>query len=316
MKKTKWISILTALAMTLSVFSLSASSLNLEIQEEEAMITDKMVFAAEMGKKYEAALSKGEIVQSDIASRDELMMQYMFASDEEREEISELLEQRGVYVYSVGENAASVTNEEPSVSPTSIWYPTSGSGDVEMQAPIIYYEAWEDSWTVTCGGQWKNDNWRPYLPGTTGNLGDVDAFGVGYTNIKSSYNSYVIRSCGYLTDQNGNNMVSTNNRSDGDGSIGFGFRLQDKVSHLPSLLGEYLYVGYKWYGSCTYDAKFSTYSGVATAYYTHTYSTATINSVKFGVNGKIGGVEVDISNKEVSFTAYSNDTPLRAYGLE
>ena len=50
MKKTKWISILTALAMTLSVFSLSASSLNLEIQEEEAMITDKMVFAAEMGK--------------------------------------------------------------------------------------------------------------------------------------------------------------------------------------------------------------------------------------------------------------------------
>ena len=56
MKKTKWISILTALAMTLSVFSLSASSLNLEIQEEEAMITDKMVFAAEMGKKYEAAV--------------------------------------------------------------------------------------------------------------------------------------------------------------------------------------------------------------------------------------------------------------------
>lgn len=49
------------------------------------MITDKMVFAAEMGKKYEAALSRGEIVQSDIASRDELMMQYMFASEEERE---------------------------------------------------------------------------------------------------------------------------------------------------------------------------------------------------------------------------------------
>ena len=97
---------MTALAMTFSVFSLSASSLNLEIQEE-AVITDKMVFAAEMGKKYEAALSKGEIVQSDIASRDELMMQYMFASEEEREEISKLLEQRGVYVYSVSENATS-----------------------------------------------------------------------------------------------------------------------------------------------------------------------------------------------------------------
>mgnify|MGYP006973104394 CR=1 FL=1 len=110
-------------------------------------------------------------------------------------------------------------------------------------------------------------------------------------------------------------MVSTNNRSDGDGSIGFRFRLQDKVSHLP-VLGNYLYVGCKWSGSCTYDAKFSTYSGVATAYYTHTYSTATIDNVKFGIDGKSGGVDVVVSNKEVSFTAYSNDTPLRAYGLE
>lgn len=168
---------------------------------------------------------------------------------------------------------------------------------------------------MTCGGQWKNDNWRPYLPGTTGNLGNVDAFGVGYTNIKTSYNSYVMRSCGYLTDQNGNNMISTDNRSDGDGSMGFGFRLQDKVVYLP-VLGDYVYRGYQWYGSCTYDGRFSTYSGIATAYYTHTYSTATINSVKFGVEGKLGGVEVDISNKEVAFTAYSSDTPLRAYGLE
>lgn len=124
--------------MTFSVFSLSASSLNLEIQKEDTVITDKMVFAATMGKKYEIALSKGEIIQSDIAGRDELMMQYMFASNKEREEISKLLEQRGVYVYSVGENEVSVANEEPSVSPTSIWYPTSGSGDVEMQAPSFF----------------------------------------------------------------------------------------------------------------------------------------------------------------------------------
>lgn len=304
MKKTKWLSILTALAMTFSVFSLSASSLNLEIQE--AVITDKMVFAAEMGKKYEAASSKGEIVQSDIASRDELMMQYMFASEEEREEISELLEQRGVYVYSVGENAASVTNEEPSVSPTSIWYPTSGSGDVEMQAPIIYYEAWEDSWTVTCGGQWKNDNWRPYLPGTTGNLGDVDAFGVGYTNTQTPYRSYVIRASASLMDQNNENRVTTTNRSDGDGSKGFGFRLQDKV--LCPLFNDVLYVGYKWYGSCTYDAKFSTYSGVATAYYTHTYT-----ATEFDIVRKNAGIGITVANKTMSFTALSTDTPLPAY---
>lgn len=305
MKKTKWISILTALAMTFSVFSLSASSLNLESQEE-AMITDKMVFAAEMGKKYETALSRGEITYKTIEEKDELMMQYALASSEEKPVIENLLAECGIFVYTYNEK------EEAAISPTSIWYPDSQANDVYIAAPQIYFDSEQNTWTVTCSGQWKNDNWRPYLPATTGNLGNVDAFGIGYTNAQTPYRSYVIRASASLMDQNNENRVTTTNRSDGDGSKGFGFRLQDKV--LCPLFSDVLYVGYKWYGSCTYDANFATYDAVATAYYTHTYSTASITSIKFGIDGKNAGVEVVVANEEVSFTGFGPDTPLNNYG--
>lgn len=113
-------------------------------------------------------------------------------------------------------------------------------------------------------------------------------------------------------DQYGENKVTTYNRSDGDGSKGFGFRMRDKV--ITPSLSTVLYVGYQWYGSCTYDANFSSFEGAATAYYIHTYSTANIDGIEFGLDGKTAGVQFDISEEELSMTAYSSDTPMNHYG--
>ena len=87
--------------------------------------------------------------------------------------------------------------------------------------------------------------------------------------------------------------------------MGFGFRLQDKQFSTPTFT---TYVGYIWYGACTYDSQYASFDAVATSYYTHTYSTATINGVSFGVQGKSAGVTVDVSKQSKSFTGYSIDT--------
>lgn len=36
----------------------------------------------------------------------------------------------------------------------------SSSSDVTVSTPTIYYNAYNKTWTVTCGGYWKNMNWE------------------------------------------------------------------------------------------------------------------------------------------------------------
>lgn len=86
---------------------------------------------------------------------------------------------------------------------------------------------------------------------------------------------------------------------------------------MPILQQDYItgnqYVGYEWYGTCTYDSWFGSYSGVATAYYIHTWSSATINSISFGQQGKVAGISVSITNQQNSFIGYSSDRTFGVY---
>lgn len=176
------------------------------------------------------------------------------------------------------------------------------SGDVALDTPTIYYESWSKNWSVTCGGHWKNNEYGD----SVGNVGGADGFGVGYTNSSNKYSSKVMSASAYMTDVNSNYRASTSNRSDGDGSKGFGFRIQD---HWKSGY----YVGHKWSGLCTYDRWFGNYNGVATAYYIHTYDSASLESVSFGFDGKTAGISADITNSVKSFTAFSADKSFGVY---
>jgi len=289
------LSIVLLVGMTIPV---SASEISAPTIESTSVYLDadsKIEFAKQMDARYSADLKDGKIKKGTIEEIEKLMMQSTFASGNERESINKELAAYGVYEFNTSKIPTTIT-------------PYSGTNDVILQTPIIFYETWEKTWTVTCGGNWKNNNWAEQI--WAGNVGEPDAFGVGYTNTSNPYSSYVIRSSAYITDQDNNRTVSTSYRSDGDGSKGFGFRLQDYIHANPN---DSSYVGYKWYGSCTYDSKFGTYNGVATAYYIHTWSSAHITSLTFGVEGKTAGLSVSIDNMQKSFIGYSNDKIFGVY---
>lgn len=247
-----------------------------------------------MEKKYSSDLKTGKIKEASDEERENLRIKYNFASNEEKPNIAAEMAEYGMYVY------------EPFDSQNNnISILSCGSGDVYINAPSIIYEAMPNVWVVSCGGNWKNDNWNTGVNWLTGDVGGEDAFGVGYTSISGSYISHVVSSYAKMWDQYGDNYsISTTNRSDGDGSKGFGFRLQDK-----RFTQFNFYRGYYWYGSCTYATGFGSYDGIATAYYTHTYSSANITGVEFGINGENAGVKVTVSIVSQAFTAYGSDTP-------
>lgn len=240
----------------------------------------KQDFAEEMDRVYEEAMEKNEIIKVSNDDVEQLMVKVAFADGNEKLALLEQLEMCGVYQY----------NKNIDVELYS------DSSDVTIKAPNIFYSASANTWTVSCQGNWKNSNWNT---GGTGNIGGYDGFGVAYTKA-SGYNTSVVGSSAYIADQNGNNMKKTSYRSDGNGAQGFGFQLQDYVSGTK-------YIGYRWYGSCTYGSNFANFSGIATAYYVHTYETAYIKSVTF-TGGSQPGVSIEIANQSHAFKAYSTDT--------
>lgn len=260
---------------------------------------DKKEFAAQMDNLYLLKTQKDEIKLSSTKNIENLMLKAAWSDDDEKELIYQQLSNYGCYVMSL-EDSNIDTN-------TTKMMASSGTNDVTISTPTIYYNAYNKTWTVTCGGQWNTTAWNKLLPG---DVGGQDGFGVGYTNTSSSYNSSVISCSAYITDRN--RYVSTSYRSDGDGSKGFGFRLQDYI-YTSDFGYTNHYVGAIWCGLCNYDSYFSTYSGVATAYYIHTYSSASLSGVQFGVSGKTAGIEASISSKSDSFTGFSSDKRFGVY---
>ncbi len=209
---------------------------------------EKTSFAEEMDKVYEKALADGVIKSGNSEAIDSLMERATFAMDEaQQEEIRQELAQYGTYIYEAKEVA---------------WPSCNTSGDVMLYTPMVFYHAWEKTWTLTCAGNWESTSWRKRV--FIGEVGGDDAFGVEYSDSTQAYRSSVVRASACLADEDMEKKVTTYYRSDGDGSKGFSFRLQDYTYFVPFKTG---YVGYKWYGSCTYDSGFGSYDGVVTAYY-------------------------------------------------
>ena len=130
-----------------------------------------------------------------------------------------------------------------------------------------------------------------------------------------TYGTYVMSSSAMLNNGLSGSQylyVSTTNRSDGNGQNGFGFQLQDYVTTVEFDVGSFplTYVGYRWYGCCTYDANFAHYTGNATSYYAHTWRSADISNISLGVSTETLGIDITFSNNDYSFAAYSSgDTP-------
>ena len=276
------ITVVCATTDTDTAANVEAASIYMDAEE-------KTTFVERMDNVTSIALATGKIITENRETVSDLIRDITFATGSEKANLEKELNAYGVYVYN-------------SEADTEAVQPRSGSGDVTLQAPMVVYDSILKQWVVTCGGHWNNYNWADEI---FISYGGPEAFGVGYTHTTGTYTSSVVRASAYITDQTSEYTVSTQNRSDGDGSKGFGFRLQDYRYNTE--WNDLMYVGYEWYGSCTYDLDFAYYSGIATAYYIHTWNTTTISSITFGYDGKAAGIEVQLSSQANSFLAYSSD---------
>ena len=251
---------------------------------------EKIAFAASIDQQVSRI--KDEI-KPLTASRDEtveyLLLEVPLATGDDRAQLISELESYGIYEF------------EGNVIESAV--PMSDSGEVDLTTPQVFYDSLTKEWTVTGGGSWKSREWVSERP-VQGNVGGSDAFGVGYTYTNGDYNTLVVSASAALRTEDKQKYKLTDYRSDGDGSKGFGFRLQDEVIWNN---GAYDYLGAKWSGSCTYDAKFISYSGIATGYYIHTYNRAVIDNISFGFDGKHAGIDFSISFPSESFDAFSSD---------
>ena len=317
--KIKVCSLIIAIIIILCALPISASATASNVSIEKTLsnqVVAKTTFAQEMDAKIASRIENGDIKNFDENEVNHLKEQYTFAtSKEEKAFYSSELEKFGIYIFNEyidddSNGFSDVTLISPyddsnaSINSLIGSFPTSSSSDVTVTIPTVFYDSVVKEWTVTCGGQWKNNNYKPYF-GIGKYIGDSDAFGVGYTHIQSSYSTCVKSAYAYIADQNGGNRITTTNRSDGDGANGFGFRLPDQLKTNPD--ESVMYIGYKWYGSCTYDTYFSYYGCLITGYYIHTYSNAEIDTISFGISDNIAGVNASISNSSKSFSAYSSD---------
>lgn len=297
-KLRKILSYLLVFVLMMNLFTLSISAeentdYNLKSNKGSVYFSAKTKtnFKNTKDKEYNTKLKGGKIKKANTKKIEELMLEEISSVYADKKAIYSSLESYGCYV----------------LNPSSEELITfSSSSDVTVSTPTIYYNAYNKTWTVTCGGYWKNMNWEKdkALPG---NVGGQDAFGIGYTSVTGTYKSSVVSVSGYINDGRIKKSVSTSNRSDGDGSKGFGFRLQDYVYADSGTLFIY-YVGYQFGGLCNYDSNFSSFGAVATGYYIHTWDKATINSITFGVNGKTAGVSASIANSSYSWPAYGSDS--------
>lgn len=299
--KRKILSVFMAIVMilpsTMSAFATEVDTDTLPANVGTSIYLDaetKLAFANEKDALYASMPATCSFTSDEekIEYITELRARAEFASGSELDAVLAELESLGVYRFDLARTGNSSRATE--------------NGDVTINTPTIYYNAWEPSWTVTCSGEWKNDDWKNDKS-SAGNVGGLDGFGVGYYNTSGTFDSLVLRVSAYMSNGLSGNSYrysSTNVRSDGDGKRGFGFQIQDKVE---SVSGSYTFIGKEWYGDCTYDYDFTYYNGIATAYYVHTWNTATLTGVSFGIGVDQVALGFNIQNEEHSFKGYSND---------
>lgn len=249
-------------------------------------------------KQQEAKKSKAEKSRYNVEAAMSRLME-MVSENKPIAEIASEMNESGIYI--LGQTPSTTISSQ-------IISPMSDSGDIHMSRPIISLNTSKTEWIVTGGGWWTSEEWKNEILLST-KIGGPDGFGVGFTSTSGAYTTRVLRSYATISDDHGHKKT-TSNRSDGNGELGFGFRIQDYVEAYGIVGGYklYDYVGKHFAGQSVYDSKFVNYDGVATTYYIHTWNSASISGIDFGVSGKSAGVNAKINNSSNSFICYSADT--------
>ncbi|MFF2094147.1 hypothetical protein [Paenibacillus sp. NPDC058174] len=307
-----------SLFIALCLFIMLSNVLSANSYEEVNASGDSNIVQAKQGD-FDIVQAKQDLVKKATllkkltgASGDEQEINHlltrMVSAGASKDVIAENMQEYGVYLLDLPES-------KTTISPFAV-----GTTDMQMTNPIIMFDSNSSQWIITGGGYWKNDNWQQHMPtvwcqgpitvGQTCSVGGEQAFGVGFTNVSGSYTGVALNSVyAFMSDGDGNE-ISTTVRSDGNGALGFGFRLQDslRIKVARPINSTVTYIGKHFAGLARYNAKFSAYDGNATSYFTHTYDNSVISNVTFGVGSQMSGVSVQTSVQTKSFPAFSGDT--------
>lgn len=210
--------------------------------------------------------------------------------------------------------ALGVYKLETPIQEDAIYARTTQPSDISMSNPMTYYDSYNNQWFICGGGAWDDDNaWIDDVPanilpyvGQQLNVGGYDGVGIKIYNTSGTYNTRVVESYAYYSD--GNNDYYNYSPSIYDGRKGAFFQYQDKavVAATVGLVSSYNYIGKHFSAMVIYDSNFKNFNGYARTCYTHTWSSAQIDSVSFGTDGNAYTFQLSISNARYSFSCYSS----------
>lgn len=182
--------------------------------------------------------------------------------------------------------------------------------DIQMNAVDIYYDSYANTWHVTGGGWWKNDNWAsdsPYFSnpsvGAEKNMGQRDLVGIAFYST-SGTTPTSSSSMGYWTNQSGWNDSSTS-PSHGNSSSGVAFEYQDKVRVVSLNPTKGTYLGKGFSATMTFDSDFADFNGKARSFHSHTWSQTYISAVSLNVSTS-PGFSVTFANGGDGYSVYNN----------
>ena len=191
----------------------------------------------------------------------------------------------------------------PAVSTSGVTPMDTSPNDAICNSVNIYYDSTTANWIVCGGGWWTNNNWFndrywlwiPYR-GEIHNCGGYDSIGITYYNTSGTYNTSVISSMGYATDQNGWSEYSYS-PSHGNGALGVAFDFQDRHKYISGFklviyVSDMTYSMKGYSALVRYNSNFVNYNGYARTFYAHTWNSCNITGITFGTSGSSFGVNV------------------------
>ncbi|MBQ8802448.1 MAG: hypothetical protein IJZ53_02275 [Tyzzerella sp.] len=223
----------------------------IEVSEAESQSAEYMASEEKIDFKEKKDLSYEATNQHSKEEIDGLIEAYAFSMYEEEGVALEELESCGIFKFETYGSE----------------YPDIYVSGVEMMEPMIFYNANDETWIVVCAGYCNDESWKEQT--IAGDVGTRDSWGIKFENTNEKYETYVTNIRGFIADENGVEKSETENLSV-KWNEGFGFELQDYTYRKTPLVGKLQYVGYKWYGACTYAPGFEELSGDMIVYYNHT----------------------------------------------
>lgn len=188
---------------------------------------------------------------------------------------------------------------------------SSEEADVPLSNVTTFYDSTANEWYLAGGGTWGS-GWLEDIPaisspivGSMTNIGGKDGVGIKLYNTSGTYNTYVKRSQLYYSD--GVDDYYNYNPTLYDGQQGTYFEFQDKVVvesvQYPTV--NYRYIGKHFSVTIVYDGNFTNFHGYARTQYVHTWSSAQITEVSFGINGDATKFNITVAPEVKSFQCYS-----------